>query len=352
MATIFRHNGKWYVNFVIRGERHKRMVGRSKREAMEALRKFEADIFHDRFDIPVKRKMTFGQLARYWLENYSKVSNAPSQYRKNGERLAKHLIPYFGDREASYITPRMVDEYKKSREPLIQPATINRTLAILRKMFNDAVRWGFLSASPMKQVQQLREPQKGFDYYSEDEVALFLGNCPPDFLPIASTAVYTGMRVGEIVGLRRIDVDLERRMIRVERSGSGTTKSKRLRYVPINSRLLPILRECLKCGDSEHVFPDEKGRMRTIDFRSEMRKAAESAGLRKIRFHDLRHTFASNFVAKGGNIISLQRILGHSTISMTLRYAHLAPDFMAHEIELLNYDSASSLNRPWPEAVN
>lgn len=116
--------------------------------------------------------------------------------------------------------------------------------------------------------------------------------------------------------------------------------------------MLPILRECLKCGDSEHVFPDEKGRMLTIDFRSEMGKAAESAGLRKIRFHDLRHTFASNFVAKGGNIISLQRILGHSTISMTLRYAHLAPDFMAHEIELLNYDSASSLNRPWPEAVN
>jgi len=83
-----------------------------------------------------------------------------------------------------------------------------------------------------------------------------------------------------------------------------------------------------------------------------MREAAERAGLRKIRFHDLRHTFASNFVIKGGNVISLQRILGHSTINMTLRYAHLAPDFLASEIELLDFEAASSLNRPQPEAVS
>jgi site-specific recombinase XerD len=82
-----------------------------------------------------------------------------------------------------------------------------------------------------------------------------------------------------------------------------------------------------------------------------MRKAAERAGIRKIRMHDLRHTFASNFVIKGGNIVSLQKILGHSTIDMTLRYAHLAPDFMAKDIERLDFEIQRSRDGPRKEAI-
>jgi len=88
--------------------------------------------------------------------------------------------------------------------------------------------------------------------------------------------------------------------------------------------------------------------MRSIDFRAEMRQAAKRAGIRKLRMHDLRHTFASNYVAKGGNIIALQKILGHSTINMTLRYAHLAPDFVAREIDILDFEPSPV--RPREEA--
>jgi len=83
-----------------------------------------------------------------------------------------------------------------------------------------------------------------------------------------------------------------------------------------------------------------------------MRKAAFLAELRPIRFHDLRHTFASNYVIKGGNIVSLQRILGHSTVDMTMRYAHLSPNFMAQEIEALDFEIETSPNRPQEKAVN
>ena len=84
----------------------------------------------------------------------------------------------------------------------------------------------------------------------------------------------------------------------------------------------------------------------------EMKNTAQKAGLRKIRFHDLRHTFASNFVIKGGNLLSLQKILGHSTINMTLRYAHLAPGFMASEIEVLDLESRRSPDGPRKEAYS
>lgn len=352
MGTIYRKNGKWYVNYVFKGERYRQMVGSSKKKAREVLRKIEGDIVNDTFNLLVKQKMSFKEIAEYWLENYSKTNNAPSQYRKNRERINLHLIPFFGGRDIRYITPRMIDEYKESKHGMVKPATINRTLAILRKMFNDAIRWGFTASSPMRMIRQLHEPQEGYDYYKEYEVRLFLRNCSGVFYPIASCAVYTGMRVGEIVSLRWQDVDLDRKVIRVERSSGGSTKNRKVRYVPVNSRLREVLRALNERKNGELVFPCENGRMRSIDFRGEMRRAAEKAGLRKIRMHDLRHTFASNFVIKGGNIISLQKILGHSTINMTLRYSHLAPDFMASEIELLNFDFKTSPISPRKEAVN
>jgi integrase len=347
MGTVFEQNGKWYINFVCKGKRKKRMVGTSKRKAGQALRRIEADIVNDKFNLAETRKMTFRELAEYWLENYSKIENAPSQYEKNRERIRNHLLPFFRETWIADITPRTIDEYKNSRHGKIKPSTINRTLAILRKMFNDAIRWGFMRTSPMTMVKQLKENQEGYDYYGESEVREFLKNCQEDFYEIACCAVYTGMRAGEIVALKWRDVDLERRIIRVERGANGTTKSRKIRYIPVNSRLLAVLKARKELNDGELVFPNDGGEMRQIGFRTEMKRAAERAGLRKIRFHDLRHTFASNFVIKGGNLLSLQKILGHSTINMTIRYAHLAPDFMANEIEVLDFEGEPSLDRPY-----
>jgi integrase len=352
MGTIFRKRGKWYANYVNRGERHRIAIGTSKRKAMEVLRKIEGDIVNETFNLPVNQKMSFRELADYWLENHSKVNNVPYQYKKNMERIDVHLVPFFGNRDIRNVTPRMIDEYKQSRLDVIKPATINRTLAILRKMFNDAVRWGFLASSPMKTIRQLHEAEKGFNYYDEDEVRSFLPNCSDDFYQIACCAVYTGMRKGEMLALEWGDVDLERKLIRVERSGQGSTKSKKVRYVPINSGLLKVLRNLKSRKEGKLVFPDEKGKMRSTNFRWEMRKAAYVAGLKTIRFHDLRHTFASNYVIKGGNIVSLKRILGHSTVNMTMRYAHLSPNFMAQEIEALDFENETSPDRPREKVVS
>lgn len=352
MGTVFKRKNKWYVNYSFRGKRYKITAGKSKRKAEEVLRKIEANIINDRFDLPNRKKMTFNEIAEYWLENYSKVANAPSQYAKNKERIENHLKPFFGKTDISHITPRMIDEYKKDKHETLSAATINRTLAILRKMFNDAIRWGFIGHSPMRFIQQLHEQQNGFDYYTSEEVRMFLENCSRGFFPIACCAVYTGMRVGEIVALKWQDVDFERRVIRIEKSGRGTTKSRKIRYIPVNSRLLKVLAELRMKEESELVFPNGNEGMRSIDFRREMREAAEGVGLRRIRMHDLRHTFASNYVINGGNIVSLQKILGHSTINMTLRYTHLAPDFMTKDIERLDFESEPSQIRPSQEAVN
>jgi integrase len=168
---------------------------------LEVLRKFEEDKINQKFHIPVSVRMSFLELAEYWLEKYSEISNSPSHYHKNREQLDNHLIPYSGHRGISQITPRIIDKYKQSKLGELSNATINRTLAILRKMFNDTNRWGFLASIPMKFVKQLKEEQKGFDFYSEEETGRFLNCCSDDFFSIACCAVYTGMRSGEIVSL-------------------------------------------------------------------------------------------------------------------------------------------------------
>lgn len=150
------------------------------------------------------------------------------------------------------------------------------------------------------------------------------------------------MRKGELAGLRWDDVDFERRLITVQRSYHGPTKAGDVRYVPILDPLLPVLRDWrLRCpGDL--AFPNGRGRMRDEGsrvFKPVFRRVLARAGFAMterygrprpyIVFHDLRHTFASHWVMKSGDLFKLQKILGHKSVQMTMRYAHLAPDAFA-----------------------
>jgi len=159
-----------------------------------------------------------------------------------------------------------------------------------------------------------------------------------------ATAIYTGMRAGELAGLRREDIDLERRLITVQRSFDGPTKSGDVRYVPILDPLLPVLREWLLLCAGPVVFPNEAGNMHSPSayiFQEILHRVLDAAGfpkvkiggqeLRYIRFHDLRHTFASHWMMNSGDLFKLQRILGHKSVTMTQRYAHLAPEAFASD---------------------
>ena len=162
-----------------------------------------------------------------------------------------------------------------------------------------------------------------------------------DFLYVFyTTAVCTGMRAGELAGLEWGDIDFDRRLITVQRSFTGPTKGGEVRYVPILNDLLPILRSWrLRIHRvSQVVFPNERGRMhgesarifqetfhRVLDRGEFPGRWIDKKLHRYIRFHDLRHTFASHWMMDDGDIFKLQKILGHKSIQMTMRYAHLAP---------------------------
>jgi integrase len=300
-------------------------------------------------EAPVE-EMTFDALADYWLENHSAA--ACVSHDDNISRM-KHLRAAFGKDKLGRITAQRIDELKaqmarKKRkaavggtmEPHWQPATINRVVALLRKVMNDAVRWGYIAAAP--RVKMLPVPEHDFDYLHREEAERFLSwareHAPQNF-PLYATAIYTGARMGELYGLQWSDADLEQGVITLRRSyQQNYTKSKKVRRVRTNRELALILKEWrLVCPMGELVFPVSSGEMRPRERPPlEWEAHLAGAGCRAIRFHDLRHTAASLMVMAGVSLRTVQQMLGHSTVQVTERYAHLAPDFMATEADRLS----------------
>jgi integrase len=158
------------------------------------------------------------------------------------------------------------------------------------------------------------------------------------------TAISTGLRAGELAGLQWADVDFGTRLITVQRSFEQPTKSDDVRYVPILDSLLPELRRWRLEQPGRLVFTNQNGTMlgkcarayqevlrRVLDRANFPRIQRGGKERRYIHFHDLRHTFASRWVMKGGDLFKLQKILGHKSMAMTLRYAHLQPSAFAED---------------------
>jgi integrase len=282
-------------------------------------------------------KKTFGDLTTSWFETRalhkrSKVADV--------SRLRAHLTPAFGKLDLQEITYARIEAFKAERAGMA-PQTLRHLLILLGSMLKHAHRLGWLLAVPPIDKPSLRVNAADFAYLrSADEVQRFLRAAHDDgddTFALYATAVYTGMRQGELAALRWDAVDLDRRLIAVTSSFEGPTKAGDVRYVPLLDVLLPVLRAWrLRCP-GVLVFPNSKGQMhRPKDriFCERFQKVLDAAGFARpaegrrvhyIRFHDLRHTFASQWMMSGGDLFKLQKILGHKSTELTLRYAHLSP---------------------------
>jgi len=195
------------------------------------------------------------------------------------------------------------------------------------------------------------------DYLSSDEVAqllAFTSEQAPDVYPMIATAIYTGMRKGELFGLRWADILFDRGIIHVAHSYGTAPKSGKWRPVPLHPELAPILRDWQRrSSPGALVFPviperRQKPRMGTPDDMLALHELLRAAGCHvPLRpWHAMRHTFASHYVMAGGNLLALQKILGHSKFEMTQIYSHLAPDYMAGEIARLSFGPVKAAGTP------
>jgi integrase len=362
---------KWYVTYKDHTGRW-RMVNskqETKVQAAKYLAGLEGNIAQGGVGIEEpKPEGKFTELADYWLDNHSAVKC--TSHHDNVSRM-QHLRREFGNKPLSWITASRIDELaaRMAREtvadendeqvPRWAPNTINRVLALLRKVLNDGVRWARLPHAP--KVRLLPAPETAFDYLKRDEAERLLSwaksQVPNDY-PLYAAAVYTGARMGELYGLLWPDVDFENGLITIQRSyDQPYTKSKKIRRVRMNRQLALVIKDWRRTcppppsspdGPAPRalVFPKPDGSMRARE-RPPSGFDDHLAGARchGITFHDLRHTAASLMVMAGASLRFVQQQLGHSTIVVTEKYAHLAPEFVASEADRVSLDVQNGLGQ-------
>lgn len=287
----------------------------------------------------------FSELCDYWLAN--KTPNKRSQ-KDDRSIIEAHLRPQLGNLQIAEVTVQRTDQYQRLRRHLA-PKTIHNHLTLLNSMLNLAVELKWIVTHARIRKPKLIEEDYAWLRTIADQRALLEAAQieAPGVMELYATALYTGLRAGELLGLKWDDVEFERRLITVRRSYDKPTKTGAIRHVPILDPLLPLLREWrLKCGNS-WLFPGRTGEpqgssARVVQevFQRCMKRAKLSGPTSayadtRVTFHDLRHTFASHWVMAGRNLNKLRTILGHKNMQMTLRYAHLAPEAFSEDWDAL-----------------
>ena len=346
MAKPVKHYGKWRIRWTDEAGLRKSEVLDDYRTALLRLRELEVQteqIKRGLRDADPKDRL-FDALCKYWVENRG------GQKRSLGNDqsiINRHLSPHFGKLNIGQIRAAEIDSYKLERRHL-NAKTVANHLTLLGTMLRLAVELDWLTEIPKIHKPRVHIDTTAYRYLrTGDEIQRILRGSLVEgshVHALYSTAVYAGLRKGELAGLRWDDVSFERRLITVQRSFDGPCKSNRVRYVPILDALLATLREWRLLCPGVFVFPSASGKQLDKSariFEEVLHRVLKRAGFafeRKrgllkpyITFHDFRHTFASHFVMNGGSIFRLQRILGHQSIDMTMRYAHLAPEAFAED---------------------
>ena len=330
----------WRIDYYVEGIRKCEVVGTNKRFAEEVMAKRKVQLKEGRFfDIKKEKCHSLKEVASDFLD-YSK-NNKKSYWRD--VIIVNHLLNFFKDKRLEHITPVFIERYKAKRlnDDRRKPATVNREIACLKCIFNWAIKNGKADVNPMRQVKLLKENNTRLRFLSQEEIVQLKNNCPERIQQIVETALMTGMRRGEILNLKKEDVNLRQNIIVIKNSKSG-----KLREIPICSALRKIIVECLNSSKNEYVFCSKLG-LPYKNFSTGFKRIIKNSGIKDFSFHDLRHTAASYLVMAGIDIVTVKDILGHSSINMTLRYTHLSPVHKREAMEVLG----SQMDTFWTPTV-
>jgi integrase len=210
----------------------------------------------------------------------------------------------------------------------LKPASNNKTLNILKHAFRKAVEWDMVEEDVLKRIHKvkpLKDVGKRLRYLSKEECQNLINACDPHLKPIVITALNTGMRRGEILGLKWDNVDLKHGFILLDKTKNGDR-----REIPINETLRMTFQSVMRRLDIPYIFYDPRTGDPYKEVKHSFSSACKRAGITDFRFHDLRHTFASQLIMSGIDLTTVKELMGHRDVKMTLRYAHLAP---AHKIK-------------------
>jgi integrase len=338
-----RKDGKWQIDIVVWRGSERIRIRKAARAAnrSEALEREREERRKVESGVPLESAIPmFREFSGEFVNTYAVNNNKPSEVASKRMIVRVHLEPEFGGFRLNAIGPREIEAYKaKKLLAGLSPKTINNHLTVLRRVLAVACEWGKLASVP--HVRWLRTPAPEFDFLTFEEAARLVAAADAEWRSMILLAMRTGLRQGELLGLRWDDVDLIAGRLMVRRSAVrgviGTPKNGKSREIPLSDDAIAALRSLSSRFRGELVFEKADGRLLTKgDCKHPLRRACCKAGLRQIGWHMLRHTFASHLAMRGVALKAVQELLGHSTMEMTMRYAHLSPDVRRDAVRLLD----------------
>jgi len=291
---------------------------------------------HDKKEVIVPTCKDFSE---EFLRTYVKTNNKPSECETKTAVFKNHINPAFGKLKLDQIRGQEIERFKARKlADGLSPKTVNNYLTVLRRMLSLAHEWDLISGVP--KFKWLKSPDPDIDFLDFEEAIRLVRAAEPMWNTMILTGLRAGLRHGELIGLRWEDVDLVagRLLVRqsIVRGVVGTPKSGKKREVPMSHEL----RDALKAHRhlrGEYVFCQDNGEALYQDITKwPLWRACRRAGIRRIGWHCLRHTFASHLVMRGIPIKAVQELMGHATIEMTMRYAHLSPDVKRDAVGVLD----------------
>lgn len=271
---------------------------------------------------------TFAEIAARYLQ-YQKARITAKAFEREQGIVENHLIPAFPVKVAS-IRRQDIQRYVTLRSGKVSPYSIQKELNILKHLLRLCVEWEIVPINPAQGVKSPRVPAGRIRYLQPTELRVLLEACPEWLRHFAMLAVCTGMRRGEVLGLRWLDIDLVHARIMLPQTKNGEG-----RIVYLNQLAQDVLRSLAGTTQPkplDKLFPDTSPEKASVAFK----RACDSVGISDFRFHDLRHTAASWLRMSGADIHTVAQLLGHKDLRMAARYQHLSPAFLADAVGKLD----------------
>ena len=306
----------------------------------------------DRGEYSELKPIKFREFADLWIATYAEGQVRPSTLDRYRSLFATHLLPAFGDCLLPHLTVETVQRFRATTESEGQsPQSVKHMLRLLRQMLNHAVDWSYLRMNPALKVRYPRVPKQEMDFLTPAEARLLLDHVPEKWTALILTAITTGMRLGELLAMKWAHLDWHHARYTVRETLVRKSGKRAVGFGPVktdsSAQTVDLTVRCLEAL-RRHRHRQSQTQLAQRDFedhglifctdlgtplndRNVVQRVLEPAlkygGLRRIRFHDLRHTCASLLIAQGENVKYIQRQLRHASSQITFdRYGHLLPE--------------------------
>ena len=345
--SVYKHGKNWKVDINVKGRRITKTGFRTKSLA-RAWERLQLELHTDGM---ISNTIQFGELVKRYKEEHLTLVGEGTAERYLID-IEYRLIPEFEFAKIDEITTSRVYSFRDNmlKNTEMSHKSINHCVGLLQSILNKALEWGYINVKPCH-IKPIKIPKKPYVYWDQDEIQQFkIAIQGHQYEAAFRLAIDTGMRLGEIVALAKQDINFEQGVITVHRTWQdklkkyGPTKGRNVRHIRFNprSRFAELLHEaCNKSKHEEIIFMTDpklpskrlskmtlKDRKNDIGVRvggrnlsgQRFQNVIKKAGLTRITFHGMRHTFATWYMIRGGNIYELQKLLGHSDIRMTMKY--------------------------------